>query len=136
MTFDQVKTSLSDFNPTQLRDISLLANHLRPADTTDSNYHTILRQELESRLGTGAVMTMRRGVARRMYEQMRGVGLLQNHHDIARYIQRVALALVNAMKHDDAPLTWTSLSRYVDNLEDVLESEFPHYRVTGILCRR
>lgn len=137
MTFDQVAATLPDFNPTQLRDISLLANHLRPPTPPDCSYHNILCRELESYLGTTHPRrTIRLGVARRLYERMRELGLLQNYHDIARYVQRVTLAIINAMKRDDVPLTWGAISRYVIDLDVVLEREFPHYRVTSVLARR
>lgn len=134
--FDDVRSSLAELNPTQLRDVILLANHLRPVDPIECNYHGILCDELESIFGCGPNRSQRMGTARRLYAKMKQLGSFGSYHDIARSTQRVVTAIKNAMRRDDAPLTWEAANWFIANLESVLEREYPHYRLTGILSRR
>jgi hypothetical protein len=138
-SFTEIKQGLVDLSPAQLKEVKVLATHLlgqeKPTAPDEVKWiHRVVCSELEGTLGCGVMHTLRLQMARSLWDAaLKSVPGLAEKQKPVRQVWAIITALFNCMRTDGRELSWYALKFYIDNLGDMLEREYPHYRRTGIL---
>ena len=138
MTFPEIKSTLTDLSPEQLRELHLLTGHLVKQEEelpALSALGLLLLASLEERLGITVPKRDRITCVQELNNELVASGVFTGIATPAQrlYQARCALsALFRGIEEDGYTVTWRSVMVYSVRLGDVLERQFPHYRVTGV----
>jgi hypothetical protein len=138
MTFSEIKSALADLSPEQLRELHLLTGYLsKPEQETPvlSSLGLLLLSVLEEQFGKTVPRHERILCVNKLLDVLCEVGVFTGVATPAQrlYQARCALmALFRGIEEDGHVVSWRSIMIYSARLGDVLERQFPHYRVTGV----
>lgn len=140
MTFSEIKSALADLSSEQLRELHLLTGHLTEQQKelpALSSLGLLLLANLEEQLGLTVPKHDRMLCVQKLIDALCAVGVFTGVATPAQrlYQARCALlALFRGIEEDGHVVSWRSVMIYSARLGDVLERQFPHYRVTGVFA--
>lgn len=142
-SISEIKSVLPSLSHTELKELKLLSEHLLGdypkvmPESPLSRPEALILAQLETVLPSSISQSYKHKCVRLLYEKLNNLELARRigTDKVLKALDLVLLAVLSCMEEDHIALTWPNFRFEIEHLGDLLERQYPHYRVTGLLTK-